>query len=99
MQGILTRGLPGMVRSGGAASAQRRFDIYVNAYRTRLIDALRANYPVLHRALGMTLLSLWHRPISRHTLPAAPISAGSVISWTPLRVSTAIWFHTRHWWI
>ena len=52
MQGILTRGLPGMVRSGGAASAQRRFDIYVNAYRTRLIDALRANYPVLHRALG-----------------------------------------------
>lgn len=52
MQGILARGLPGLVHSGGAASAQRSFDIYSNAYRARLIDALRANYPVLHRALG-----------------------------------------------
>lgn len=29
-----------------------RLDVYRHAYRARLVEALRSNYPVLHRALG-----------------------------------------------
>lgn len=32
--------------------ATGHFEIYANAYRGRLVEALRDNYPVLHRALG-----------------------------------------------
>lgn len=36
----------------GAADTARRLEIYRHAYRSRLSDALAANYPVLARALG-----------------------------------------------
>lgn len=36
----------------GSSDPQRRLQIYRHAYRSRLTDALAANYPVLARALG-----------------------------------------------
>lgn len=36
----------------GASDPARRLDIYRHAYRSRLAEALAANYPVLARALG-----------------------------------------------
>ncbi len=36
----------------GASDPARRLDIYRHAYRSRLTEALAANYPVLARALG-----------------------------------------------
>lgn len=41
----------GLLRTGGAAGAAR-IDIYRHAFRARLTEALRSNYPVLHRILG-----------------------------------------------
>jgi hypothetical protein len=39
-----------LLRTTGAAPA--RLDVYHHAYRARLVEALRSNYPVLHRVLG-----------------------------------------------
>jgi hypothetical protein len=36
----------------GAGHLAARLEIYRAAYRARLVEALRANYPVLHRVLG-----------------------------------------------
>ena len=36
----------------GPTLATGHFEIYVNAYRGRLVEALRDNYPVLYRAMG-----------------------------------------------
>lgn len=49
--GLLAPEVPPGVRDRGAAVAER-FGVYVHAYRARLVEALRSNYPVLHRALG-----------------------------------------------
>lgn len=38
--------------SGPAASRGARIEVYRHAYRARLTEALRSNYPVLHRVLG-----------------------------------------------
>jgi hypothetical protein len=38
--------------AAGSSDPQRRLEIYRHAYRSRLTDALAANYPVLARALG-----------------------------------------------
>ena len=40
----------GLLRATGKRAA--RLDVYHHAYRARLIEALRSNYPVLHRVLG-----------------------------------------------
>jgi hypothetical protein len=36
----------------GLLAAPARLDVYHHAYRARLVEALRSNYPVLHRVLG-----------------------------------------------
>lgn len=51
-QGLLSHQLPSAVAGTAAVSPQRRFDIYAGAYRLRLTEALKANYPVLHQAVG-----------------------------------------------
>jgi len=48
MQGAITHG----ARPPALAGNARGLDVYRNAWRARLIEALRANYPVLHRVLG-----------------------------------------------
>lgn len=40
----------GLLRGKGKGRA--RLDVYHHAYRARLVEALRSNYPVLHRVLG-----------------------------------------------
>lgn len=50
MQHAITRGATPPSLSGNA----RGLEVYRTAWRARLIEALRANYPVLHRVLGDT---------------------------------------------
>lgn len=51
-----------------------RFDVYHHAYRARLVEALRSNYPVLHRVLGddgfreLTLAYLCDHPSRRPSI-------------------------------
>lgn len=40
----------GLLRAAGGRPP--RVDVYHHAYRARLVEALRSNYPVLHRVLG-----------------------------------------------
>lgn len=40
----------GLLRGSGGRPA--RLDVYHHAFRARLVEALRSNYPVLHRVLG-----------------------------------------------
>ncbi|MCB1850003.1 MAG: putative DNA-binding domain-containing protein, partial [Gammaproteobacteria bacterium] len=51
-QGLLHQGVPAAVAGTATVPSGRRFDIYTSAYRLRLTEALKANYPVLHQALG-----------------------------------------------
>lgn len=51
-RGLFERRFPPGLRNGSGAPAEERFGVYAHAYRARLAEALRSNYPVLHRALG-----------------------------------------------
>lgn len=51
-QGVLYRQPPTALAGTATVSAGRRFEVYAGAYRLRLTEALKANYPVLHQALG-----------------------------------------------
>jgi len=48
MQAAITAGGPPPALAGN----RRGLEVYRNAWRARLIEALRSNYPVLHRVLG-----------------------------------------------
>jgi hypothetical protein len=59
---IKTAGLP-----AGCAGARDRLDVYADAYRLRLTEALRTNYPALHKLLGDDDFSgLAHRYLKAH---------------------------------
>lgn len=49
---LIERRVPQGLREGGAAGMEARFNIYQHAYRARLVEALRSNYPVVVSALG-----------------------------------------------
>ena len=51
-QGVLYRQPPTVLAGTATVSAGRRFEVYAGAYRLRLTEALKANHPVLHQALG-----------------------------------------------
>ncbi|GAA5182281.1 DNA-binding domain-containing protein [Niveibacterium umoris] len=51
-QAILTRRLPDGLLADSTGTAAARFEIYAEAYRARLLTALRDNYPVLRAVLG-----------------------------------------------
>jgi hypothetical protein len=50
--GILLREAPAALNPDPRKHYGERFATYADGYRIRLADALRANYPVLHRILG-----------------------------------------------
>jgi len=63
MQSAITLGAPPPDLTGNARGLQ----VYRTAWRARLIEALRANYPVLHRVLGDEAFeSLADRYLSAH---------------------------------
>ncbi|CAM3999110.1 hypothetical protein GCM10009799_17130 [Nocardiopsis rhodophaea] len=65
---------PGVVTASATLSARYRLAIYQQGYRARLVECMRAQYPVLHRVLddevfdAFALEYLDQRPSRSHTL-------------------------------
>ncbi|MDH3452711.1 MAG: DNA-binding domain-containing protein [Gammaproteobacteria bacterium] len=68
------------VLSTPAASAEQRLEIYAQAYRLRLLEALEGEYPGLHGLLGDPP-SNWAERISMPVLRCIPRFAGTASTW------------------
>ena len=68
------------------ATVSGHFEIYINAYCGRLVDALRDNYPGLHRALGDdgTAVVLFVHVVDRHRRCIGPAGEHRLVHPVPV---------------
>jgi uncharacterized protein (UPF0276 family) len=65
--------VPAFIRAPGSAAAGRRFDVYRNNMALGLIEALKADYPVVTRLVGVPFMNAMARDYVRRELPTSPV--------------------------